>query len=369
MASPSPYMARALAAARQVRGFTSPNPWVGAVVVRDGGILSVGATSPPGGPHAEAAALAGTPDARGADVYVTLEPCAPFPGKRTPPCAQALVDAGVRRVVVALEDPDPGVRGRGIALLRESGVVVEVGDGDAQALALLRPYVKHRQSGLPYVILKFAASLDGRVATASGDSKWVTGESARDRAHQERAWVDAVLVGSGTVLADDPMLTARPGGRPATRQPARVVLDSRGRVSATATFLHQPGHAIVATAPAAPDGWKRAIAATGAQVIECESDGRGINLHQLLATLGRRGVMSAWVEGGPALLGSMLDEQLADELWAFIAPVVIGGDGLPAVGGRGATTVSEAFRLVDPHLEELPPDILVRGYTGMWDPR
>ncbi len=180
MASPSPYMARALAAARQVRGFTSPNPWVGAVIVRDGEILSVGATSPPGGPHAEAAALAATQHARDADVYVTLEPCAPFPGKRTPPCAQALVEAGVRRVVIALEDPDPGVRGRGIALLRESGIGVEVGDGNTEARALLRPYVKHRQSGLPYVILKFAASLDGRVATASGDSKWVTGEAALD---------------------------------------------------------------------------------------------------------------------------------------------------------------------------------------------
>ncbi|MGH2633535.1 MAG: bifunctional diaminohydroxyphosphoribosylaminopyrimidine deaminase/5-amino-6-(5-phosphoribosylamino)uracil reductase RibD, partial [Tepidiformaceae bacterium] len=266
----STYMKRALAAAHAVRGFTSPNPWVGAVVVRDGEVLSVGATSPPGGAHAEAAALAGAHDASSSDVYVTLEPCAPFPGKRTPPCAQALVDAGVRRVVVALEDPDPNMRGRGIALLRAAGVEVETGDGAGEALAQLRPYIKHRQTGLPYVIAKFAASLDGRVATASGDSKWITGQAARDRAHEERAWVDAIMVGSGTVLADDPALTARPGGEAAAHQPVRIVLDGRGRVAPEAALFRQPGHTIVATSQGASRSWKAAIAAAGAQLIECE---------------------------------------------------------------------------------------------------
>jgi len=367
-------MSRALEAAAAARGFTSPNPWVGAVVVRDGEIVSVGATSPPGGAHAEAAALAGAPDARGADVYVTLEPCSPFPGKRTPPCAQALVEAGVRRVVVALEDPDANVRGRGIALLRAAGVVVEVGDGYDQALAQLRPYIKHRQAGLPYVIAKFAASLDGRVATASGDSKWITGEAARDRAHRERAWVDAIMVGSGTVVADDPSLTARPGGQLAPHQPLRIILDARGRVSPEAQLLRQPGHTIVATTAAAPAVWKQKVAAAGAQLIECEAGpggtgGPGINLDQLLSTLAQRGVVSVWAEGGATLLGALVDDGHVDELWAFIAPVVMGGRGLAAVGGEGAQTMADALRLRDAEVEIIPPDLLVHGYTGNWEPR
>lgn len=361
-------MTRALNAARGVRGFTSPNPWVGAVIVRDGEVLAAGATSPPGGAHAEAAALASTADARGGDVYVTLEPCAPFPGKRTPPCAQALVDAGVRRVVVALEDPDPNIRGRGIELLRAAGVVVEVGDGREQALALLRPYIKHRETALPYVIAKFAASLDGRVAAASGDSRWITGEAARDRSHRERAWVDAIMVGSGTVLADDPSLTARPGGALATRQPVRVILDARGRVSPDAALFKQPGHTIVATSARVPRAWKSAVAAAGAQLIECEAGESGVNLHQLLSTLAQRGILSIWAEGGATVLGALIDGEHADEVWAFIAPVVIGGGGFAAVAGRGAATMSDALRLRESELEVIPPDVLIRGYTGTWEP-
>jgi len=362
-------MTRALDAARSVRGFTSPNPWVGAVVVRGEEVVAVGATSPPGGAHAEAAALASTPNAHGAEVYVTLEPCAPFPGKRTAPCAQALIDAGVRRVVVAIEDPDPNVRGRGIALLREAGVVVDVGDGREQALALVRAYIKHRETALPYVIAKFAASLDGRVAAASGDSKWITGAAARDRAHQERAWVDAIMVGSGSVLADDPSLTARAGGVVAARQPVRIILDARGRVSPEAALFRQPGHTIVATSVLAPRTWKAAVAAAGAQIIECEAGEGGVNLDQLLSTLGQRGVMSIWAEGGASVLGSLLDGGHVDEVWAFLAPVIIGGGGLVAVGGSGAQSMGDALRLRASEVEIFAPDVLVRGYTGNWEPR
>ena len=184
-------MQSALEAARRVRGYTSPNPWVGAVIVRDGEISPWGATSPPGGAHAEASALAGV-DARGAEMYVTLEPCFAFPGKRTPPCSGAIIEAGVRKVVVALEDPDPGVRARGVAAMREAGIEVEVGDGHDTAVELLRPYLKHRSTGRPYVIAKFAASLDGRIATSTGESKWITGEAARDLGHQQRACFDAI---------------------------------------------------------------------------------------------------------------------------------------------------------------------------------
>lgn len=368
MSETSPFMRRALEAAAAARGRTSPNPWVGAVIERDGEILAVGATSPPGGAHAEANAITSSPDSRGATIYVTLEPCFPFEGKRTPPCSQAIVDAGITRVVIALEDPDPNVRGLGIAHLRAAGVEVEVGDGAEAAVAQLRPYIKHRQTGIPYVIAKFAASIDGRIATATGDSQWITGEAARERAHEQRAAVDAVMVGSGTVLADDPSLTARPGGEESARQPVRIVLDARGRVSPAARLFKQPGHIIVATSRDAPAAYKREIAIAGAHVIECEATADGINLDQLLRTLGQRGIMSIWAEGGATLLGSLFAEGHVDEAWAFIAPLIIGSDGLPAVGLTGVTHLGDAFRLADPEFELLPPDVLVRGYTGSWSP-
>jgi diaminohydroxyphosphoribosylaminopyrimidine deaminase/5-amino-6-(5-phosphoribosylamino)uracil reductase len=362
-------MRRALDAAAAAQGRTSPNPWVGAVIERDGVILATGATSPSGGPHAEANALASAPDARGATIYATLEPCFPFEGKRTPPCSQAIIDAGISRVVIAMEDPDPNVRGLGIAHLRAAGLDVEVGDGAEAAIAQLRPYIKHRQTAVPYVIAKFAASIDGRIATATGDSQWITGEAARERAHEQRALVDAVMVGSGTVLADDPSLTARPGGDEAARQPVRIVLDARGRVSPSARLFKQPGHAIVVTARDASPAYKRDIALAGAQVIECEAGTDGVNLDQLLRVLGQRGIMSIWAEGGATILGSLFAGGHVDETWAFIAPLIIGSDGLSAVGLTGVTHLGDAFRLADPAFELLPPDVLIRGYTGSWSPR
>lgn len=364
----SPFMQRALAAARAARGRTSPNPWVGAVLVRGGRIVGEGATAPDGGPHAEARALAAAGGAAGATLYVTLEPCAPFAGKRTRPCAEAIAAAGVARVVMALPDAEPRVRGRGVALLREAGVAVEVGDGAAEAADLLRPYLKQRETGRPYVIAKFAASLDGRIAAAGGDSRWITGTAARERAHRERARVDAVLVGSGTVLADDPALTARPGGRPAERQPLRVALDGRGRIPPSARFLREPGRALVATAREADAGWKAAIAATGARVVECERDGGGLNLDQLLGALAARGALSVWAEGGGTLLGSLLAGGHADEVRAFLAPALIGGDGVAAAGALGVTRAADAIHLRDVAVERLGEDVLVRGYAGAWSP-
>jgi len=359
-------MQLALDAARKARARTAMTAWVGAVVVKDGTFVSVGATQPDGGAHAEAIALAAAGDVAGAHLYTTLEPCVPFEGKRNRPCADAIIAAGVGRVVIALQDPDANVSGRGIELLRSAGLKVELGDGAEQALELLRPYIKHRVTGLPYVIAKFAASLDGRSASASGDSKWITGEAARDLAHRQRAWVDGVMVGSSTVLVDDPALTARPGGALAEKQPVRIVLDSRGRVSPGAQVFAQPGRVIVATAYEAAAEWKRAIAGAGAQVLECEGDEHGLNLDQLLATLGQRGMISIWAEGGATLLGSLLDGGHADEVWAFIAPVILGQDALPAVAGLTAPTMAEALRLSKPVAELVPPDVLIRGYTGSW---
>jgi diaminohydroxyphosphoribosylaminopyrimidine deaminase/5-amino-6-(5-phosphoribosylamino)uracil reductase len=295
----------------------------------------------------------------------------PFPGKWTPPCAQAIVEAGISRVVVALSDPHSAVDGRGIAYLRELGVIVEVGDGAQSSLDLLRPFFKHRSTGLPYVIAKFAASLDGRTATNTGDSKWITGEAARERAHQERARVDAIIVGSGTILADDPELTARPGGRRAGHQPARVVVDSRGRSPAAARVFSTAAPVIVATTSNAPAGWRRDIAAAGSQIIECETAEGGLNLNQLLQVLGQRGVTTAWVEGGGTLLGSLFEAGLVDEVWAFIAPLIIGGDGLPAVGGHGPDLIAAANRLSAIHIETLGADVLIRGFvnaTPAWLP-
>ncbi len=365
----SPWMKRALDAAAAARGFTSPNPWVGAVLVRDGKLLAVGATAPPGGPHAEAAALALAPG-EGADLYITLEPCVPFPGKRTPSCAERIAASGVRRVVVAMPDPDPHVAGRGIAALRQAGVAVEVGDGQAEAVELLRPYIKHRQTGMPYVILKFAASLDGRIAAASGDARWITGDAAREAAHRQRAWVDAVMVGAGTVLADDPELTARPGGAPCERQPLRIVVDARGNVPPRARVFAAPGRAIVATTARASTAWRQSLEDAGIEVFVCPDDGEGeVDLRALLRMLGERGVLSVWAEGGARLLGSLVSRELADELWAFVAPILIGERGVPAVAWPGVAKVSEAPRLRAVRVERFGDDVLVRGAFGPWEPK
>ena len=361
-------MQRALDAAAKARGTTSGTAWVGAVIVRDGEIVATGATAPEGGQHAEAQALAAVPDAHGAELYTILEPCFPFPGKRNPPCSQAIIEAGISRVVIALEDPDPNVSGRGTAALREAGITVEIGDGAEAACELLRPYLKQRETGMPYVIAKFAGSLDGRTATAAGDSKWITGEAARDRAHQQRALVDAIMVGSSTVLADDPSLTARPGGKLAARQPLRIVLDARGRVSPASAVFSQPGATIVATSTSAPGAWKREIVSAGGRLIECESTPSGVNLDQLLSVLAQRSIISIWAEGGGTLLGALFEGGHVDELWAFIAPVLLGGDARPAVAGIGPEFVADAPRLAHPVVELLPPDVLVRGYTGKWSP-
>ena len=361
-------MQLALDAAKAVRGRTVSNPWVGAVLVRKDKVVAIGGTAPPGGDHAEAAALRGI-DARGCELYVTLEPCVAFEGKRTPPCAQAVIESGVSRAVVAMLDPDPRVAGRGVAAVRGAGIAVELGDGGEEAAQLIRPFLKHSQTGLPYVIAKFAASLDGRAATASGDSKWITGEAARGHVHEQRAWVDAVMAGSGTVLADDPSLTARPGGELAARQPVRVILDSRGRTPPNAALFEQPGSVVFATARSVSGDWKSAMVDRGATLIECEPDVHGVNLDQLLAALGQRNIGSIWVEGGGTLLAALLEAGHADEVWAYIAPMLIGGDGLPSVAGFGIRSMAEALRLASVTVEQLPPDVLIRGTTGSWRPR
>ena len=358
---PSLPMQAAIAAARAARGRTSPNPWVGAALVRDGTVVSVAATEPYGGAHAEAAALANV-DAAGATLYTTLEPCVPFEGKRTPPCSDAIIAAGVTRGVVGLLDPHVG--GHGVARLRAAGVEVEVGDGAAVITGLLRPYLRFRNSGRPYVIAKFAVSLDGMVGAPQAGVRWLTGPAAVERVHQDRDRVDAILVGSGTVLADDPALTARPGGTAASRQPVRVVLDSRGRSPVTARVFGGSTPTIVATAPASPRPWKESLQQRGVTVLELEEGATGINLEQLLLALGQRNIVSLIAEGGPTVHAALLANDLVDEVHAYIAPRIL-GNGIPLLP---AGTLPLALELREPVIEPLAPDVLLRGYTGSWSP-
>lgn len=354
-------MRAAIEAARNVRGRTSPNPWVGAALVRDGRILSVGATSPYGGPHAEAAALASV-DARGADLYVTLEPCILFPGKRTPPCSEAIAAAGVARVVVSILDPH--VRGAGIAYLRAAGLQVEVGDGAAEVTELLRPYLYFRQMGRPYVTAKFAVTLDGMVGAPEAGIRWLTGPAALERVHQDRDRADAIMAGSGTVLADDPSLTARPGGVGAERQPLRVVLDSRGRGPLDSRVFDNNAPTLVATTAASPERWQEALRRKGVEVHQLAASPAGIDLPGLLDHLAARGVVSLIAEGGPTLHAALFSAGLAGEVHAYVAPKLL-GQGVPLFP---AGSLPAPLELREPVIVPLAPDVLVRGYTGPWSP-
>ncbi len=356
-------MTRALALARRALGATSPNPAVGAVIVApDGSILGEGFTRPPPGPHAEVVALEqADQSARGAALYVTLEPC-PHHG-RTPPCTDAIIAAAIAQVHVALLDPDPQVDGLGRQTLEAAGIAVTVGEGEAESRRILEAYLKHRTQALPFVIAKFAASLDGRIAAASGDSRWVAGPEARAWAHQLRTQVDAVLVGSSTVVIDDPLLTARPDDREAERQPLRVVVDTRGRTPAMARVLGGVGPTLVATAADAPPAWRAALEATGAEVLAFPRDGEHVDLRVLLQELARRDIVALLVEGGGVILGSFFDRALVDKVHAVIAPVIVGAADAPAaVAGRGAYRIADALRLRDITVERLGEDILVTGY-------
>ena len=356
-------MRRALALAEGVLGTTSPNPNVGCVIVRNGAVVGEGATQPPGGPHAEAVALRRAGEAaRGAMVYVTLEPC-PHAG-RTPPCAQALIDAGVAAVRVAMVDPDEHARGAGIEALRAAGIDVAVGDGEAEARKLLEAYVKHHTTGFPFVIAKFAATLDGKIAAASGDSRWVAGEAARAWAHEQRTRVDAIMCGVNNALLDDPQLTARPGGVVAERQPLRIVADSRGRTPPEAKVLGPGGRTLIATTDASNERWRADVTATSAEVCVLPADGDGrVDLPTLMRLLAGRGVLSLLCEGGGVLHAGMFAAGLVDKVQAVIAPKIVGGAAYPAVAGAGAARMSEALALRDVDVQRLGDDVLVTGYV------
>ena len=357
-------MQRALELARQALGTASPNPSVGAVPVRDGRIVGEGVTQPAGGPHAEAAAIAQAGEkARGAALYVTLEPCN-YHG-RTPPCVPTIVRAGVTEVHAAALDPNPRVDGRGVADLEAAGVRVMVGEDEAAAQRLMEAHSTWITTGMPFVTAKYAMSLDGKTATAAGDSRWISGAESRRWVHRMRTTCDAIMVGIGTVLRDDPQLTARDeDDRPLDRQPLRVVVDSHARLPKEARLLNAPGHTLVAVADASPQQ-EAALRNAGAEVLAFPATDGRVDLRSLLQHLGGREVTGLLVEGGGTLLASLFQQGLVDKVCAFVAPVLIGGRDAPTPwDGTGASTLADAPRLERVTIERLEDDLMVVGYPA-----
>ncbi len=353
-------MRLALAQARRASGRTFPNPPVGAVVFRGERVLGRGYTRPVGGAHAEVAAIEaairchGARAVRGASLAVTLEPCSHV--GRTPPCANRVIDAGVATVWVGHRDPHPAVAGRGVARLRRAGVRVEVGVLERECREQHRGFLCLLASGRPFVALKLAATLDGRIATAAGESRWITGPAARAAGHRLRRRADAIWVGAQTALADDPELTARAGGR-VVHRPVCLVADTRLRLPPGARMLRgAPGSTWVLCGAGAPRARRRALEAAGARVLELPREGDQLDLRRALRRLGREGLTEILVEGGGRLAAGLLRQSLVDELHWFTAPLVIGADGRAALGALGARALAAAPRLVEVSLRRLGDD-------------
>ena len=368
------HLRRAIELAERGRGRVSPNPLVGAVIARGAEVLGEGWHAELGGDHAEVAAIADARD-RGADVagatmYVTLEPCAHH--GRTPPCTDAILATGIGRIVIASEDPSEKASGRGPGILRDDGREVELVQGAAATAARLlnQPFRKHSRTGLPLVTLKMASSLDGRVATRTGDSQWISGEASRALVHRWRAEADAVAVGIGTALADDPLLTARDADPPAARQPARVVFDSRARLPLDSKLVRSIDEAAlyVVTGPDAPADGVTALQRAGATIVKgSDPVGHTSVIVPALRELGDRGITSLFLEGGPTLAGAFLDAGEIDELRLFIAPVLLGGaEARPIASGAGADVVAAAQRALSLSSEPSGEDVLVSARFQEW---
>lgn len=357
------YMRYALTLARRATGRTSPNPMVGSILVKDGRIIGEGCHLCCGTPHAEVHALnqAGE-EAQGATIYVTLEPCSHF--GRTGPCADAIIRAGIKKAVVAMTDPNPKVAGRGIALLKAAGVEVVEGVLAEEAAQLNEVFIKWVSCRMPFGVLKTAMTLDGKIATATGHSKWITGPTARERVHRLRDTYDTILVGIGTVLADDPELTTRlpEGGR----NPVRIVVDSTGRTPLSAKVVND-GQAptIIAVTPEAPAERIEALKAKGVEIIVVPSDGAGVDLRALFRILAERDYTSVLVEGGAAMNAAALSANLIDKVYAFIAPKIVGGKTAPGpVGGAGIASLADAVRLEEVAMDKVGDDLLVTAYIA-----
>ena len=359
------YMERALGLAVKAQGRTSPNPLVGAVLVKDGQIVGEGFHQRAGCPHAEIEALTAAGEfARGASVYVTLEPCAHH--GRTAPCADALITAGIKEVYSAMEDPNPAVHGKGHARLREAGISVYTGRCQSKATEINKPFFKYVASGQPWVTAKFAVSLDGKLATNMGESQWITGEQSRQRVHHIRNVTDAILVGAGTVLADDPSLTTRLEDYDENiRNPLRIVVDSRGRVSSSARIYDPdaPGDSVLATTSKTKASHCEQLESQGVKIWKLPEDVNGrVDLKALVNRIGKEEMLSLLVEGGSELLGAFVADGLLDHVCAFFAPIIIGGKSAPGpVGEPGIGRLADVLRLSNIVTENIGGDILIEG--------
>ena len=362
------YMEYALSLAELALGYTSPNPAVGAVVVKDGVVVGMGYTQPPGSAHAEVVALQQAKErAKDATMYVILEPCSHH--GRTPPCTEAIIKAGISTVHIAMVDPNPLVCGKGVARLKDAGIRVIIGEYEEEARQINESYIKYITTGIPFVVAKYAMSLDGKIATKDGDSKWISGEESRKYVHKLRQQVDAIMVGVNTVIKDNPRLSARgccggKGGK-LIQQPLRIILDGKGRMPVESRVFHEPGHTVVVVASRLSEQKEKELVEAGAEILVLEGEGDIINLEQLLEVLGERQITSLLVEGGSHLLGALIDQGLIDKVMVFIAPLIVGGsEATSAVAGRGASLISEALRLRDVEMRTFGDDVLVSGYVS-----
>ncbi len=360
------YMRLALKLADRGKGLTSPNPCVGAVVVKDGRIIGRGYHKQFGGPHAEIYALRqGGSKAKGATLYVTLEPCRHY-GK-TPPCVDAIISSKIKRVVAAMKDPNPLNDGKGLAILRKNGVKVEVGILADEARRLNEAFIKFITRKIPFVTVKVAQSLDGKIATHRGDSKWITGERAREFTHRLRSEIDAILVGVETILKDNPLLSARPRNKSIgkIKQPAKIILDSKLRTPIAAKIFSSdsPGKVIIATTKLAPKDKMEALKKKGAEILIMDSKDGKVNIKSLLRKLAEEGIAHILMEGGGKVLASAFEAGIVDKVLFFIAPKIIGGKLAPtSVEGSGIDNVNSAIRLKDVKFDRIGDDFLVEGY-------
>jgi len=349
------FMDMALRLARRAKGRTNPNPMVGAVIVKAGRVIGRGYHHQAGSPHAEVEALrdAGA-NAAGATLYVNLEPCAHY--GRTPPCAAAIIEAGIRRVVCAIADPNPKVAGQGIKQLRASGIGVAIGPLAEAASKLNEAFLAFHANHRPFIALKFAASLDGKLAARTGDSKWITNDQARVYARGLRAEYQAILVGINTVLSDNPQLGARRAG---VRDPLRIIVDSRLQIPPDAQVLRD-ANVLVATTPGAAGRKRQLLERRGIQVLAFP--GKTVPIGKLVSALGKQEVISLLVEGGGEILGSFVDAGLADKVYAFYAPLLVGGAAAVSIKGKGASTIREAMRLRDVSFRHFQDNFMISGY-------
>jgi diaminohydroxyphosphoribosylaminopyrimidine deaminase/5-amino-6-(5-phosphoribosylamino)uracil reductase len=359
------FMQVALDLAKRGKGFTSPNPMVGAVVVRDGRIVGQGYHAAAGKPHAEVIAIddAGS-YARGATLYLTLEPCNHT--GRTPPCTEKILTAGIGRVVVAMRDPNPNVKGGGLAYLADKGIEVTAGVCEASAVRLNEVFIKYICTKQPFVIVKCAATLDGRIATRTGDSKWVSGAASRAWVHGLRHAVDAIMVGVGTVNADNPSLTTRLDGFEG-KDPLRYIIDTRLSISEDARVLNLESEAAttIVAGPKVPDEKKERLVKKGVYILTVPLLGDRIDLKRLTTALAEKGVTSILVEGGGGLIGSALRTGIVDKIHFFYAPKILGGDdGVPICRGEGPDLMGNCIPIKNMQVHIFDPDIMVEGYIG-----